>query len=173
MESSVNPFDEFDPDVRTDVEGLMHLGYLSADVTFCGHHFGLRTLRVAEELAAGKVSEPFRDTIKEPHALISATVGLSLLHVDGDETFCPKAGPDQVAFAKARFQYVSDNWFWPTVDFLYGEYTKLLERQIEAVRAMQDFSGRSLSTRMPSPGSSTEQGTFSAPMSSETPDSAS
>lgn len=152
MDSQATPFDEFPPDVRKDVEGLIHLGSLSSDVEFCGHTFGLRTLRISEELAAAKVAELYKGTLKEAHALMTAEIGLALTYVDSDESFCPQATPDEQAFARARFHYMG-KWHWPTIDFLYGEYVQIKERQINAIRQVQDLSPRSRRTSSPSPDS--------------------
>lgn len=164
MEESqvVNPFEEFEEDVREAVDGLLHLGHLEAEVEFAGHTFGLRTLRVAEELAAAKAMEPYRDTFKEPEAWMAAQVGLALTHVDGEDDFCPAAGPDRVAFARARFQYVTTKWYQPTVEYLYLAYTSLLKKQVNAIRAVQDLSQRDLRTSLPWADSLSDKGTFSA-----------
>jgi hypothetical protein len=170
MESSVNPFSDFDPQVAADVEGLIHLGALSTTVEFCGHEFTLRTLRVGEEFAAAAaVPESVRGTLKEAHAFATAQVALALEVVDGDDSFCPQAGPDEDAYAKARFNYVKKRWFWPTLDFLYAEYAKLLDRQLDAIRAMQDLSGRNLRTPWPSADSLSVPGISSDETASETP----
>jgi hypothetical protein len=160
-------FADFDNDVREAVEGLIHLGELSDDFEFCGHTFGLRTLRMNEEIAAAKVIEPFRNTIKEPEAWIAAQIGLSLIHIDGEVDFCPKAGPDQVSFARARFNYVTGNWYWPTIDFLYQGYSGLLLKQIEAMRAVQDLSPGTLLSSWPSADSFTAPATSNDEMISE------
>lgn len=166
-ESTVNPMDEFDPEVRVAVDGLIHLGALSTDVDFCGHTFGIRTLRTAEELAASIVLEPYRGTIQEPRAWASAQVGLALTHIDGDDQFCPAAGPNLEDFARARLRYVTQNWFWPTIDTLFVEYTTLLERQVRAVRAWQDLSTGALPTSPPLADSSSRQGISVEEMLSE------
>lgn len=164
MEDSVsNPLEEFPSQVRADVEGLIYLGAISDEVEFCGHSFGLRTLRAGEEMAAALAADPFMKTAKAAEAWASAFAGLALTHVDGDDEFCPQAGPDKKAFARARFAYITDNWFQPTIDHLFACYARLLDRQVEAVRAMQDLSARSLHTSSPSadflrePGISAEQ----------------
>lgn len=167
MSSVENPFDAFPSEVRRDVDGLIHLGELSEDIEFCGHTFGLRTLRVDEEIAAAKAVEQFRDTLKEPHAWAAVQVGLALTHLDGDSNFCPKIGVDKVSFARGRFQYVTSNWYWPTIDYLHGEYARLLERQLAAIRAVQDLSARSRPTFSPLPDSLNEPGISGAPISTE------
>lgn len=141
-----NPFDSMDQDTRASVEGLIYLGELVEDIEFCGHTFGLKTLRAYEEMAAASVVEKFRNTLKEPEAWAAAQVGLALTHIDGETDFCPSVGPDQSAFAKARFNYISQKWYWPTIQFLYNEYTRLQGKQLSAIRAVQDLSNRSLPT---------------------------
>lgn len=168
MESAVeNPFEQFEDGVRADVDSLIHLGELSEDIEFCGHTFGLRTLRVDEEIAAAKAIDSFRDTLKEPQAWAAVQVGLALTHLDGDTDFCPSVGVDKVSFARARFQYVTSQWYWPTIDYLHSEYLALLEKQAIAIRAVQDLSTGSPLTFSPSLDSLNEPGTSSEPISSE------
>lgn len=167
-ESQVNVFEEFDPQTRQAVEGLTFLGHLTKDVEFCGHTFTLRTLRAGEEIAAGQAIEETRGTVKEPEAWMGAQVALALITIDYDDEFCPPAGPDQVAFAKARYRWLTTNWYPPTIDFLYQEYLDLKREQIEAFRAAQDLSARSLPPSSPSVDSLTEPGISGAPISLET-----
>lgn len=140
MTEVTNDFAEFDPQVRVGVEGLLYLGHLTESFEFCGHTFTLRTLKAHEELAAAQACEPFTNTLKAPDAWMSAQVGLALEEVDYEDDFCPQAGPDEVAFARARFQYVTRNWYWPTIHFLYQSYVTLQEKQLAAIRALQDLS---------------------------------
>lgn len=167
-EEVINPFEEFPPETRMDVEGLLHLGHLTADVEWCGHEFGLRTLKLGEELAASKSIEGFRNTLKEAEAWASAQIALALTYVDGDEDFCPPAGPSLDAHARARLNYLGKNWYWPTVEFLYTEYVRLQQRQLEALRALQDLSARNRLTFSPSADSLKGPGTFNAEMNTET-----
>lgn len=167
---SSDPFDQFDQSIREDVDGLIHLGELSKDVEFCGHTFGLRTLRIDEEIAAAKAIDSFRETLKEPEAWQASQVGLALTHIDGDSDFCPPIGPDKTALARARFQYVTSKWYQPTIDYLFSEYVTLLEKQLTATRAVQDLSQRSQPTFSPSLDSLTESGIFNEPTISETPE---
>lgn len=163
MENSTNPFGPFGPEIANDVEGLIHVGNLTDEVEFCGHTIGIRTLTAYEEIAAAAAVEEFRNTLREPQAWATAQVGLAITHIDGDENFCPPIGPDPTGFAKARFMYISKNWYWPTIDFVYESYIALLDRQIKAIRAVQDLSNRSLLSHLPSldsliePGISTEE----------------
>jgi hypothetical protein len=159
---------EFPPEMNEEVNGLLYLGNLTDTFEFCGHSFTLRTLRAGEDFAAAQAISEFRDTLKEPDAWMAAQVGLALTMVDGDEEFCPMAGPDLARFAKARLNYIAKNWYWPTIHFLYGCYTILLTRQLEAIRVMQDLSPRSQPTFSPSADSSSAQDTLSAEMLAET-----
>lgn len=168
MESQ-EEFDGFDPRIQTAVDGLIYLGEVSQDFEFCGHTFGMRTLRPNEEIAASAVVHQFKGTLKEPEAWMAAQVGLALTHIDNDEAFCPQAGPDMTSFAKARFNYVTSNWYWPTIDFLFQGYGKLLDRQVKAIRAVQDLSQGSLHTSMPSASSFNLPGILSDETLSETP----
>ena len=149
-EVSSDPFSEFGTEISQSVEGLIFLGRLTKDVEWCGHTFGLKTLTVNEEMAAAAAVQEFRSTLKEPEAWITSQIGLALTHVDGDESFCPPIGPDPISFAKARFKWVSENWYWPTVEMLFEEYSGLLEKQVKAIRAVQDLSSRSLPSLSPS-----------------------
>ncbi len=169
MSTVGSPFEQFDSETREAVEGLIHLGELSTEIEFCGHTLGLRTLRADEEIAAAKAVEPYRDTLKEAEAWAAVQIGMSLTHIDGDEDFCPAIGPDKVSFARARFQYVTANWYPPTINHLYGEYVRLLERQVEAIRAVESLSPRSQPTFLPSLGSLTEQGISAEEISSGIP----
>jgi hypothetical protein len=161
----------FPPESQEAVDGLIYLGELSKEFEFCGHTFGLRTLRAQEEMAAAKAIESFRGTLREPQAFVSAQVGLALTSVDGAEDFCPQAGPNQTAFATARFNYISQNWYWPTIEFLYTCYAELLQKQIEAIRITQDLSRRSPLMFSHSEDSSSGLGTLNDAMDSETQDS--
>lgn len=162
--------DPFDGDIRADVDGLISLGALSnPNIEFCGHTFGLRTLRIDEDLASAIVIEPFRNTLKEPEAWAAAIVALALTHIDGEEDFCPQTGPDKVAYAQARYRYVTSKWFQPTLDFLFEEYNVLLEKQAQVTRAVQDLSSRSRPTFSPLPDFLNEPGTSEESINSDSP----
>lgn len=145
----VNPFDEFPPEIRKDVDGLIHLGSLQSQFEFCGHNFTIRTLRAAEEIAAGQAVQEYRGGLKEAEAYAAAQAGLALVFVDGDDSFCPQAGPDQQAFATARFNYITTKWYWPTIEFVYKKLLALNARQILAFQEIQNLSSRSPTTSTP------------------------
>lgn len=151
-------FDSFPDQVRDDVEGLIWLGFLQDSFSFCGHDFVIRTLRGDEELLASLVTKEFVETLGQSRAWAWATIALAIESVDGDEAFCPPAGPNKKEFARARFQYVTSRWYWPIAEYIYRRYSDLLIRQAKAVEAMEDFSRENLSTFTPFAGFSTDKG---------------
>lgn len=136
----------------------MWLGFLEDDFSFCGHDFVILTLRGDEELEASRVAGDYENTVGHPRAIQWAQIAMALVSVDGDSNFCPAVGPSKKDHARARFNWVTSNWYWPLGQYLFGRYTALLERQIEAVKAVQDLltGNRTIST--PSADSSTDKG---------------
>lgn len=158
MSSSVeDPFAAFPEAVRQDIDGLIWLGYLEETFSWCGHDFVVRTLRGDEELLAGLVMKDFTETVGQGKAHVWATIALALVAVDGAEDFCPPASPNKKDYARARFQWVTTNWFWPLALFVYNKYTDLLRRQQEALDALEDFCAGSPLTDLPSLGSLTDR----------------
>lgn len=151
------------------VESFAHLGSISDEFSFAGHSYGLRTLLTSEEIAAAKAIESFRNTIKEPEAWASAQVALALTHIDGDEDFCPRVAKDQVAYARARFNFLTGDYHWIIIEEMYRDYTVLLQRQTEKVREAQDLSNGSLLTFWPSEDSFNPPGTLSDETNTESP----
>lgn len=151
-------FDSFPPDIREDVDGLVWLGYLEDDFEFCGHQFTIRTLRGDEELLAAQLTKEYVETLGQSRAWAWAIVALSLVAVDGDEAFCPPAGPDKRNYARARFNYVTSKWYWLTARTLFDRYTALQERQAKALEAVEDLSPGNLTTFTPFAGFSTDRG---------------
>jgi len=139
-------FDEFDPQVRQDVEGLIWLGHLEDSFEAFGHQYVIRTLKADEELYAGLIAKEFNDSLMEGRAVAWAQVSLALMAVDGDVNFCPPVGPDREAFARARFVWVTSRWYWPLGEYLFRRYAALLQRQVKAFEALQNLSTRSLPT---------------------------
>lgn len=149
--------DRFPDEVADDVDGLLWLGYLEDIVDFCGHEFVIRTLRLEDELLASLVSKEYIDTLGQAKAWVAAQVALALVSVDGDEAFCPPAGPNKKEYARARFKYVSNNWFEPTINYIYSKYAELIERQAKALEEMENLSKESRITFMASPDSLTDR----------------
>jgi hypothetical protein len=149
--------DRFPDEVVDDVDGLLWLGYLEDVVEFCGHEFVIRTLRLEEEMLAALVSKEYIDTLGQAKAWIAAQVALALVSVDGDDSFCPPAGPNKKEFARARFKYVSSSWFEPTVNYIYSKYAELIERQATALEEMENLSQESRTIFTASPDSLTDK----------------
>jgi hypothetical protein len=128
QEAAVDPLTLFPPAMRKAVEGLAYLGKLTETVNYCGHSFGLQTLRPQHRLAIGVVLQPYRDTVMEVNAYKYLYVAMALTHVDGDHHFCDPIGPDIEAFARGRLNYIGNpdkGWSEPTIDFLWSKYTLL------------------------------------------------
>lgn len=157
------PFDAFPESVREDVNGLIWLGYLEDTFSFCGHNFVIRLLRGDEELLASLVTKEYAETLGQAKAHIWATVALALVAVDGAEDFCPPGTPAKESYARARFQWVTGNWYWPVAIFIFERYTALQTRQQEALEALEDFCKGSPSIFSPWPGSSTDKASSPSP----------
>lgn len=134
LEERKDPLELFPVEVREPIRGLTLLGALQEEVVFCGHHFVLRTLRPHETAAIGIAVHPWRGTIKEAEVYGNAHVGMALVAVDNDDGFCPQAGTTIEQFARGRLNYVSENWYQPTLDYLYTIYLNL---EAQAARATQ------------------------------------
>lgn len=143
------PFDAFPDDVRSDIDGLIWLGYLEENFSFCGHDFVVRTLRGDEELLAGLVMKDYVETLGQAKAHVWSTIALALVAVDGAEDFCPKATPNKKDYARARFQWVTGNWYWPTGLYIFDKYNAMVKRQQAALDELEDFCNGSLPTFTP------------------------
>lgn len=157
-QESGNPFSEFPEQVQNDINSLMWLGYLEDSFEFCGHSFTLATLRGDDELNSGLVVKEYAETFSQARAYAWAKIALALVAVDGDANFCPPIGPDKREFARTRFKWVTERWYWPVAEFLYSRYTALELRQIEAIEAVQGLSTGSPPPSTPSPDSLNDKG---------------
>jgi len=137
-------FDEFPPQITQAVDGLMWLGHLEEEVKFAGHTFILRTLKASEELEAALLAKDYLDTFGQVKGTAWAHLAASIVSVDGDENFCPPIGPDSKQYVRAKFNYMTDNWYWPLGEYLFGHYAELVRRQADAVEAVDSLSSRSL-----------------------------
>lgn len=149
--------DRFPEEVVDDVDGLLWLGYLEDSFDFCGHNFVIRTLKLEDEMVAGLAAKDYEDSISQAKAWVAAQVGMALVAIDGDESFCPQAGPDKKNFARARFQYVTRNWYEPTINYIYARYVELLERQMMVLSEMENLSPEGRISFMASPDSSMQK----------------
>jgi hypothetical protein len=149
--------DRFPDEVVQDVDGLLWLGFLEETVEFCGHEFVIRTLKLEDEMLAGLATKDYKDSVSQAKAWVAAQVGMALVSVDGDESFCPQAGPNKTDYARARFKYVTSNWYEPTINYIYVKYLELLERQEMVLREMENLSQEGRISYMASPDSSTKK----------------
>lgn len=150
-------FDEFPPEVQDSVDGLLWLGHLSKTVSKWGHTWTLQTLKASEELEASLLAKEYQDTFGQVKATAWAHLAMAVVAVDGDEQFCPPIGPDWKQHARAKFNYMTTNWYWPIGEWLFGQYVELVQRQVRALDALEDLSSRSLRNSWPTEDSSTEQ----------------
>lgn len=146
QEEVIDPISLFTPNVQKAVEGLTYLGQLTDTVTFCGHTFGLRTLRPQHHFAISQVLQPYRNTVAEVDIFETLHVGMALTHVDGDHNFCPAIGPDPTLedLVRARLHFIGNaetGWFPATISYLWGAY-QLLETA--AARAVVELHSLSL-----------------------------
>lgn len=118
----------------------MWLGHLEEEVKWAGHTFILRTLKGAEELEAALVAKEYLDTFGQTKATAWAHVAAALMAVDDDDSFCPPIGPDSKQHLRAKFNYVTDNWYWPVGEYLFNKYVDLVKRQTEAIEAVENLS---------------------------------
>ena len=164
-DEAIDPISLFPEDIRKAVEGLTYLGQLTDTVSFCGHEFGLRTLRPQHHFAIGQVLQPYRDTIVEVNVFQTATVAMALTSVDGDEDWCPAIGPDLESHVRARLAKISHpetGWYAPTIEYLWEQYQILEATSTRAIYELQSLSQGSQPTT-----SSPWLGSLSAPGPSE------
>ncbi len=131
--------------ISNDLYGLLVLGALDKEVEWGGHAFRIRTLKVGEELAVTLIIKDYTETVGQMKAYATATVAAALEQVDGRPLIAP-LGPDIRASVRQRYEYIRDNWYWPTIEFLYTEYLELLQRQIKAMEELEGKSEGSLPT---------------------------
>lgn len=118
-----------------EITGLLHLGYLSRNVSYAGHTFLMRTLRSGEEIVVNQVVKEWDDTVGFAKAYAIAVVSASIELVDGMPLF-GALGPDMKIPIQQKFETVRQ-WFWPTIEFLYRAYEELVQDQIAAFAAFQ------------------------------------
>lgn len=140
-------FGGLNPQVAEAVKGVSLIGHIEDQLSWCGHTFGLRTLVGDEELYAGLAVKKYMGTPGQAKAWAWAQVALAITSVDGETDFCPRAGPDDEEYAKARFRYLTSHWHWPTCEALYAAFVELQE---EADAGIQVLRGKSESVQSPS-----------------------
>jgi hypothetical protein len=164
---SENAFSAFPVETQKAVEGLIWLGHLEETFTFCGHRFTIRTLKGEEDLMAGLLAKDYADSLGQAKAWAWANVAMCVKAVDGKTDFCPPIGPDPEDHARAKFRYVTSQWYWPLGEYIFERFSALVHQQREAIQAVQDLSNRSLQPSMPSRDFLTGQGDSPEPMSTD------
>jgi hypothetical protein len=151
-------FAEFSPQVQSDITGLAYLGKLEDDFTWAGHRFLIRTLTVKEELEAGVIVKEFDDTIAQAKALTATAVAAALVTVDGKPLVYSLGPQDNRNEIREKFNYITENWYWPTIQAVGIRYTELYERMNQAVEAVaKKFEAGRTSDLRHSSDSSTEK----------------
>lgn len=159
--------DLFSKEIADAVDGLAYLGHLEEEIRFCGHRFLLRTLKADEELEAALLAKDWQDSFGQVKAHTWAHVAASLQSVDGREDFCLAIGPDRSQHLRAKFRFITESWYWPVGEYLFGRYVELVQRMTEGIAEVEDLSSRSLQTSWTTVGSSTQQtGSEPAPIDS-------
>lgn len=145
-EKAIDPLTLFPPNIQKAIEGLMYLGQITETINFCGHSFGLRTLKPQHKYAISQVVQPYRNTLSEVDIWRDCHVATALTHVDGKQNFCQPIGPDIEDFVRSRLNYVSNiehGWYPQTLEFLWVRYALLEATASAAVAELQRLSLRS------------------------------
>lgn len=169
MADSSDPWDKFDPRYQQSVDGLVYLGQLSDTVNFCGHLFGLRTLKPREVAAIAKAIEPWQTTVYFTDVYNNAHVGMALVSIDNDSSFLPQVDPDLESFAKIRLEYVTERWPQPLLNYLFSKYKGLEVEAATAVEALRDFYERGRTPSTPSVEDLTDRDSLPEPITTDTP----
>ena len=172
-ETRLDPIALFSEEIRIPVAGLMHLGYLTETVNFCGHTFVLETLRPYVKYAIAQALEPYRNTLQEPEVYAALHVGMALSSIDGVSDFCPPTGGNLREFVDARLRWITTEtgWFQPTINFLYANYLNLENKAQAALMELQNLSEGNRDISPPSPGFSVERGRSADETTGDTPPS--
>lgn len=131
------PEEEFDPQYKDDVDGLLWLGYLTRSCPLYGHHFILKSLTRGERLAVTLVAQEYSETVGLGMAMESATVSASLLTKNG-VPFHPKLSETQDPIIRIReaFQEVN-SWYDPLIEALFTQYKFLNLRVAQAFAELE------------------------------------
>ena len=139
MEDST-PFDEaFDATPVVAVEekpldeetyGLIYRGFLTSEIKIGVHKIAIRTLRIGEELEAALLAAKYRESVEYPRALATAQVAACITSVDGKQLLEERLGPQDEKL-EAKFQYIQQNWYWPTIHAVHSEYMRLVQEMLD------------------------------------------
>lgn len=115
---------------------LSHLGSISKEVSWHGHKFVIRTLKIAEEIAAAKLVKANEGTLAELKTTHAAVIAAAIVSING-QPFMPPISANIFENIQARYNYIIENWHWPTVEFLVDAHNDLVARQWEALMETQ------------------------------------
>lgn len=118
-----------------DEQGVLYNGHLTRNVTIGTHRVVLRTLRIGEELEAALVADRYKDTVEAGRALATALVAASIQSVDG-QPLIREALSAQDLGIEAKFNFVLNNWYWPSIQKLYAEYGELVSKLRDTFEAV-------------------------------------
>lgn len=168
-QQEIDPFALFDPKIRTAVEGLTFLGYLTDHIEFAGHTWDIKTLLPSDKMAISLALQPYRNTIHEVDVYQWLHIGLAITAVDGHQDWCQPIGPDLTDLAKARLNYVSQKWYPPVCELIWNRYVLLEATSQAALNELDRLSKRGQPTNSPPwLDSLTEQGHSDEQTSSDT-----
>lgn len=114
-------------EITDDEYSLLYLGYLTDTIEIGSNTVRLRTLKIGEELSAALLASKYQDTIEAARALATALVAASVVSVNNKPLLTDSMGPGDSGI-EAKFDFVLKNWYWITVDKLFGKYNELIER---------------------------------------------
>ncbi len=134
--------DIFPPRSKDDIEGLLYLGKLTQIVNVYGHDFTLNTLTTGEELAVSLLVKKWEGTVGISKAFMTATIAASVSSVNGRPFYTPITVTRNSQHISDKFNKILE-WHFPVVQGLFDEYTKMVERQTNAFRALEGKSQRS------------------------------
>jgi hypothetical protein len=129
---NLQPADEFDARYKTDIDGLIWLGFLTDTFMVYGHTYTIKTLTRGERLAVTLAVKEYESTLGAVMALEAATVAACLLMIDGTPIY-PGADPNDPPLPRIiqSFNLIC-SWHDPLIAKIYEKYSQLQLRQIQA-----------------------------------------
>jgi hypothetical protein len=132
---------EFTEDFTGDFIDLSQLGFLSTEVDFCGHKFGLKTLSHEEEVAAAKLVKLAEDSMAQFQVTIGSVVAAAVTHINGAPWMPNIMAVPADAHVRSRYDRLS-KFSPPLIQFLFNELTKLNQKRDKELGELQKkFSG--------------------------------
>lgn len=129
----------FNEDGYNQFSEICEVGYLTRDFHWGGHSFIIKTLRLDEELAVGKLIKEYQDTLVEEKAVIIASAAACLVSINGKD-FMPYFDKDVYKVLKDRFEYIKNNWFAPVITAINTNYLILLRELYELMEQISNLS---------------------------------